>query len=66
MLEIGAALGLAWIGSAAILLLSPLLMRFLGRKGTRALERLMGLLLILVSVQMFLDGLADYQSSLAP
>lgn len=63
-LEIGAAVGLAWIASAAILLLSPLLMRFLGPKGTHALERLMGLLLILVSVQMFLDGLTDYQSSL--
>lgn len=65
-LQIGAALGLAWTASAVILLLYPLLMRFLGRKGTRALERLMGLLLILVSVQMFLDGLADYQSTLAP
>jgi len=63
---IGAALGLAWAASAGILLLSPLIMRFLGRKGTRALERLMGLLLILVAVQMFLDGLADYQASFRP
>ncbi|BCX47422.1 small neutral amino acid transporter SnatA, MarC family [Haloferula helveola] len=66
LLSIGAAVGLAWTASAVILLFSPLLMRFLGRKGTRALERLMGLLLILVAVQMFLDGLAVYQSSFAP
>lgn len=60
---IAGALGLAWVASAAILLASPLLMRFLGRKGTRALERLMGLILILIAVQMFLDGLAIYRSS---
>lgn len=29
----------------------------LGVKGTRAMERLTGLLLILIAVQMFLDGI---------
>lgn len=62
--RITAALGLAWGASAVILLASPLLMKFLGRRGTRAMERLMGLLLILVAVQMFLDGLADYTAIL--
>ena len=60
------ALGMAWAASALILIASPFFMKFLGRKGTRALERLMGLLLILMAVQMFLDGLAIYQSSLHP
>lgn len=59
------ALIAAWAVSAAILIASPLLMRFLGAKGTRALERLMGLILILVAVQMFLDGVAVYQASLS-
>ncbi|MBB5351226.1 multiple antibiotic resistance protein [Haloferula luteola] len=61
---IALALGLAWLASSVILLLSPTLMRFLGKKGTRALERLMGLLLILIAVQMFLNGMAQYQSTL--
>lgn len=63
---IASALGIAWAASFAVLLMSSMLMKFLGRKGTRALERLMGLLLILVAVQMFLDGLTVYQSSLLP
>ena len=48
---------LAWSGSTAVLLVSPWLLRLLGKRGTQALERLMGLLLILISVQMFLDGI---------
>lgn len=48
---------IAWLFSAIVLLLSSLLMRFLGKKGTRALERLMGMILIILAVQMFLDGL---------
>ena len=48
---------LAWSGSTAVLLVSPWLLRLLGKRGTQALERLMGLLLILISEQMFLDGI---------
>jgi len=58
--QIAAATFLAWLFAAFILLASPLFMRILGRKGTRALERLMGMLLVMISVQMFLDGLAEY------
>ncbi len=56
----------AWLGSAVVLYFSSHLLHFLGTKGTRALERLMGLLLILVSVQMFLDGVATYTASSRP
>lgn len=56
----------AWLVSALILYASPLLMKALGAKGTRALERLMGLLLVLVAVQMFLDGVSTYTASSAP
>ena len=56
----------AWLLSSVILLLSPALLRLMGTKGTRALERLMGLLLILVAVQMFLDGVSTYSASSAP
>jgi multiple antibiotic resistance protein len=48
---------LAWSATAVVLLVSRWIMRLLGTKGTHALERLMGLLLILLAVQMFLDGL---------
>lgn len=56
----------AWLASAIVLYFSSNLLHFLGTKGTRALERLMGLLLILVSVQMFLDGVTTYTASSAP
>jgi multiple antibiotic resistance protein len=57
------AVSLAWAASAVILLVSPWLLRRLGSKGTQALERLMGLLLILIAVQMFLDGVFSGQFS---
>jgi multiple antibiotic resistance protein len=63
---IALAVGGAWLVSAVILLLSPTVLKLLGTKGTRALERLMGLLLILVAVQMFLDGVSTYSASSAP
>jgi multiple antibiotic resistance protein len=50
------ALAVAWILSSAILLLSPGVSRLLGRRGLRACERLMGMVLTVVAVQMFLDG----------
>ncbi|MCP5535172.1 MAG: YhgN family NAAT transporter [Akkermansiaceae bacterium] len=54
----------AWLVAAVILLASPFFMRFLGKKGTRALERLMGMLLVMISIQMFMDGLAGYLGEL--
>jgi multiple antibiotic resistance protein len=64
--SIALAVSGAWLVSAVILLLSPMVLKLLGTKGTRALERLMGLLLILVAVQMFLDGVSTYSASSAP
>jgi multiple antibiotic resistance protein len=52
------AVSLAWLASAAILLLGATLSRFLGEKGITAIERLMGMLLVASAVQMFLDGAA--------
>ncbi len=48
---------LAWLISCGILLMSPILYRFLKEKGLAALERLMGMLLLMLSVQMFIDGI---------
>ncbi len=51
------ALTAAWVLSAVILMLGGRLSRLLGQKGLVALERLMGLLLVAVAVQMLLEGL---------
>jgi MarC family membrane protein len=51
------ALTAAWAVTALILVLGGRLARLLGQKGLVALERLMGLLLVAVAVQMFLQGL---------
>ncbi len=54
------ALLLAWAITSTILLLSGLFLRLLGNKGVNALERLMGLILIMLATQMFLDGIRAY------
>ena len=54
------ALFLAWAATAAILLCAPLLYRLLGRRALSAVERLMGMLLVAISVQMLMDGLTVY------
>ena len=48
---------IAWAISTVIFLISPLLYRILKDKGLKALERLMGMLLLIMSVQMFIDGI---------
>lgn len=54
------ALLLAWIASSAILLSASLLRRFLRPKVLLAIERLMGMVLITVAVQMLLTGIRNY------
>jgi len=50
----------AWGGAAAILVLSAPIGNFLGRRGMIAMERLMGMVLTAIAVQMFLTGLASF------
>ena len=54
------ALLVSWSITATVLLLSPLIARVLKQKGSMAVERLMGMLLVMISVQMFLNGLEHY------
>jgi multiple antibiotic resistance protein len=58
------AIILAWALSTVILLSSSILKRWMGLKGIIACERLMGLLLVMLSIQMFLGGVTDYYLSL--
>ncbi len=50
------ALLIAWLGTAIVLLAAPLLMKVLRRRGLAALERLMGMLLIMLAVEMIISG----------
>ena len=54
------ALFAAWFATAAILMSSTYLYRYLGASVLTAVERLMGMLLVALSVQMFLDGVVAY------
>ncbi len=51
------ALLLAWVVTTAILLLSPLFYKVLQKRGLKALERLMGMLLLMMAVEMFIQGI---------
>ncbi|MDT8448708.1 MAG: YhgN family NAAT transporter [Wenzhouxiangellaceae bacterium] len=54
------ALFLAWAATAAILAAAPLIKRLLGKRGLIATERLMGMLLVAIAVQMFLEGVTEF------
>lgn len=54
------ALLIAWGITSTVLLCSPAIARVLKEKGSMAVERLMGMLLVMVAVQMFLNGLEHY------
>ncbi len=55
---LGAVL-LAWLATAIILYFATGVSRYLGERGLIAIERLMGMLLITVAVQMLMDGLSQ-------
>ncbi|MEL6445310.1 MAG: MarC family protein [Bacteroidota bacterium] len=50
------ALLMAWGTTAALLMAAPLLYRLLRERGLIALERLMGMLLLMIAVQMLVNG----------
>ena len=54
------ALVLAWAATAAILFSATYLKRLLGTRALTAIERLMGMVIVAISVQLLLDGLAGY------
>jgi multiple antibiotic resistance protein len=58
------AIFIAWVISTLILLSSAYLKKILGWRGIIACERLMGLLLMLLAIQMFLSGITEYFSYL--
>ncbi|MCM3879819.1 MAG: NAAT family transporter [Vicinamibacterales bacterium] len=54
------ALTIAWALSGCILLASTFLYRVLRERGLVAVERLMGMLLVMVAVQMLMNGVSEF------
>ena len=54
------AVVLAWLASAIILYFASSLRKLLGDRGLTAVERLMGMLLVIVAVEMLMRGVAEY------
>jgi multiple antibiotic resistance protein len=54
------ALMIAWAATAAILFSATYLYKYLGGRVLTAIERLMGMVIVAISVQMLLDGLTAY------
>ena len=60
MLDWTLALVAAWAVVAALLMASPILLKALGSRGLIAMERLMGMVLVIIAVQMFFDGVIQF------
>jgi len=52
----------AWVVTSLIMLSSTKLHKLLGVRGLIAVEKLMGMVLVAISVQMLLDGITIYLS----
>ncbi|MEW7999759.1 MAG: MarC family protein [Candidatus Thiodiazotropha endolucinida] len=64
ILEWVVALFLAWLGTTILLLGSSKLLDIIGTRGSLALERLMGMILVILATQMLLDGIRDFVATL--
>jgi multiple antibiotic resistance protein len=53
------ALLIAWALSAIILIAAPFLLRLLKQRGLAAMERLMGMILLMMAVQMLINGFKE-------
>jgi multiple antibiotic resistance protein len=58
------AVVLAWLASAVILYFASNLRKLLGERGLTAVERLMGMLLVVVAAEMLMQGAAEYLRNL--
>jgi MarC family membrane protein len=54
----------AWLAASVVLLLGNLIAVRIGRRGLIALERLMGMFLVAMSVEMLLSGISRYSATL--
>ena len=54
------ALAIAWAATAIILVSATYLQKWLGTRVLTAIERLMGMVIVAISVQMLMDGISTY------
>lgn len=54
------AVTIAWLATAVIVLLGSRFVAKLGKRGLIAIERLMGMVLVAIAIQMFLTGIDDF------
>ena len=54
------AILISWMASAVILMIAPWLNRFLGKNGLSACERLLAMVLVILAIQRFLDGITQF------
>ena len=57
------AIAIAWVASTIILLGATLLQKIMGIRGIKAMERLTGLILMLIAINMFLKGIILFQTT---
>lgn len=55
-----AAIILAWLAASIVLFFSETIQKFLGRNGLVACERIMGMILILLAIQRFAEGIQHF------
>lgn len=60
LLEWSITIFIAWLVCFITLLFSGKLFKLIGTRGSKAIERLMGMILILIATEMFLDGIKNY------
>lgn len=60
-----AAIFCAWLASVAVLWIAPLLYKYLGTNGLLALEKLTGMILVLLAVQRFTEGIQRFWTDCA-
>lgn len=58
------ALILAWLAGTVLLVFSARLLSLIGERGSRAMERLTGMILVILAVQMLLNGIRDFIETL--
>jgi multiple antibiotic resistance protein len=58
-----AAVSVSWLATGVIIMLSGPLARLIRKRGLIAVERLMGMLLVAVAIQMLMSGIASFMGS---
>ncbi len=54
------AIFIAWLLALAVLLAAPTFKRYLGNNGLMALERLMAMVLVMLAIQRFMEGIQSF------